>query len=663
MRIKTTVVIPTYKRPKELKGCLRSVLDQTLKPDEVIVVDDNPQSDLEKVISKYKGVKYLKNPANLGLVLNKNRAALEASGEFIANVDDDMVLESDYLEKTVAVFSDKSVGAASGQLIEKPQYKKFNFYFFLLRLPFFFFKKNRIGKIWGVGEVSSGFEGNKKIDCDWLGGGALLVRKDIFIQVGGRDPAFVGSGEFEETDLTHRIKKEGFKLVYEPAAVAHHPRSSKRKNQYHFNFSSNEVYFYLKNLIPKAVLEKTGFVFYHFFWQILVNLVFSIFNPRHFLQIIGKFSGLIRAGRRRKPKNLKSGVSILTGSEGYIAQSIEKINRYYVNGLVEKGIRVKKLSQGKLRFPFYNAQIARYFFYPRKAKRSKTLFNHISGEGDAHLLCYLPESSIKLINCYDLYSKETRPWELINLALEGFSKRVLKRADFVFTSSQETKKSLIRFGINGEKVIVNWLGYDNKVFRPLPKKISRNILGLPQSKKILLHVGTEHQRKNIKVLFESLREINKSGEYLLVRVGESKNGDLIEKLGMGGSVKYFNNVQEEILGYLYSAADLLVFPSLCEGFGMPIIEAFASGLPVACSDIPVFREIAGGAALFFKPTTQGLKRSLAVFFKSGRVASRLRRQGLKRAGNFSWDKFVYRYVDFFRILSRSSGLSKLDDSR
>jgi len=665
MRIDVSVVIPTYKRPQELQICLKSVLSQTLQPAEIIIADDNPQSQLEKtVLLKYKEVRYLKNPANLGLVLNKNRAAFEADCPIIVNVDDDVVLEKHYLERVIACFKDKTVGAVSGQLIEDPDYKRFNLYYFLLRLPFFILKKTKVGKVWPIGEASSGFEGRQRLSCDWLGGGALALRRDVFARVKGRDLGFKGSGEFEETDLTFRIKKLGFKLIFEPTAVAHHLRSPKRCGKYHFSFSANEVYFYLKNSISRTLWEKVSFVLYHFLWQLLVNLVFGLFNPRHFLQIAGKFAGVVRARRQaRSAPSLRSGVSIFTGIEGCPAKSVEKISRYYIATLEKMGFKVQAIVQGKSHFLYLKAQIARYLFYPLLAKRTKTRIAHILSESDAHLLCFLPENSIKILTCYDLCPKETRFWHLINRALEYISRRALKKADFVFVPSEFVKKSLVKYGVGREKIIVSLIGYDNKIFYPLPKRISRDILGLPQDKKILLHVGTEHPRKNTHALFEVFSQINKKGDYLLIRLGRCRDRKRLVKLGIDNSVRYFSGVPEAQLGYFYSSADLLVFPSLCEGFGMPLIEAFGCGVPVACSDIPVFREIAADAALFFKPTARGVQRAIVSFFKDSRIRDRLRGQGLKRARDFSWDDFSLRYAELFEILIRSCGLSKISKSR
>lgn len=104
----------------------------------------------------------------------------------------------------------------------------------------------------------------------------------------------------------------------------------------------------------------------------------------------------------------------------------------------------------------------------------------------------------------------------------------------------------------------------------------------------ILSVSSDHPRKNLKILPLVMSMLGK--RYKLVRVGPPVPGSIT-----------FDRVPPLQLAGIYRSCDAMIFPSLDEGFGIPMIEAFAAGLPVACSDIPVFREIGGDAVEFFDP--------------------------------------------------------------
>lgn len=159
---------------------------------------------------------------------------------------------------------------------------------------------------------------------------------------------------------------------------------------------------------------------------------------------------------------------------------------------------------------------------------------------------------------------------------------------YVITDTDYVKKSLIRYGYKG-KVETIYIPV-SPVFRKLEDDQSkiRNQLGLPLDKILLLSVSNRVVRKNLE-LVERLGKLI-SDRYLIVRVG-------------GGIEKsiHFNNVDDETLNKLYNACDVLLFPSKEEGQGLPVIEAFKTGLPVVASDIEVLREVAGDAAIFIDP--------------------------------------------------------------
>ena len=194
----------------------------------------------------------------------------------------------------------------------------------------------------------------------------------------------------------------------------------------------------------------------------------------------------------------------------------------------------------------------------------------------------------KVVTIHDLFA--------INLKYDYnkvFAKAVeksLSRAklfDNVITDSDHIKRQLIEEGFT-RNVETIYPPVDRS-FMPLPnKELIRKTLSLPLDKKLVLSVASNDPRKNLQVIKPTLEILG--SDYALVRVGDAI-GDCIS----------FKNIDDQKLNSIYNACDILLFPSLDEGFGLPVAEAMSVGLPVVASDIEIFREIAGDAAVLSEP--------------------------------------------------------------
>ncbi|MGQ9804369.1 MAG: glycosyltransferase family 4 protein [Anaerolineae bacterium] len=223
--------------------------------------------------------------------------------------------------------------------------------------------------------------------------------------------------------------------------------------------------------------------------------------------------------------------------------------------------------------------------------------------------------------------------------------RFLRAADAVIAVSECTKRDAVRYyGIPEEKITVIYEGV-NPRFRPAnPETVAavRRKYGLPEH--FILYVGTIEPRKNLTTLLEAFHHLAalRSGDLRLVIVG--KRGWLYEgffrrlrELGLEERVHFTGYVPDEDLPALYSAADLFVFPSLYEGFGLPVLEAMACGTPAVCSNTSSLPEVAGNAALLVSPTdVRGLAEAMARALTDDALRATLRAKGLERAGEFSW---------------------------
>ncbi len=173
----------------------------------------------------------------------------------------------------------------------------------------------------------------------------------------------------------------------------------------------------------------------------------------------------------------------------------------------------------------------------------------------------------------------------------------------------------------------------------------------------LLFVGAFQARKNIPRLLEAYARVRQEiGSTRLVLVGPRQwaHPELeraAERLGLGSALVRIGYVGEEHLVRLYRGATAAIVPSLYEGFGIPVLEAMASGAPVICSRATSLPEVAGEAALMIDPTsTDDIAAAIKRVCTDAALREDLRARGIARAALFTWRESARRYVDLFRSL-------------
>lgn len=162
--------------------------------------------------------------------------------------------------------------------------------------------------------------------------------------------------------------------------------------------------------------------------------------------------------------------------------------------------------------------------------------------------------------------------------------------------------------------------------------------------------------KNHKNLLAALRILKEehafAGELVLTGIAMQSHGEIlteIDRQGLAGMVKVLGYLPYEELPYLYNLARVMVFPSLFEGFGIPLVEAMACGCPVVCSFVTSMPEIVGDAGVTFDPLSPAdmAEKVLAVWNNSEERA-RMKQKGLERAKMFSWEETARRTLDVYR---------------
>lgn len=168
-----------------------------------------------------------------------------------------------------------------------------------------------------------------------------------------------------------------------------------------------------------------------------------------------------------------------------------------------------------------------------------------------------------------------------------------------------------------------------------------------------LHVGTLEPRKNLARLLEAIHLLGKEGSNRLVLVGQDgwDHEELLEVVNEHADLFWIPSADDTYLRALYEGASLLVFPSLYEGFGLPVLEAMSLGVPVACSDLPVLREVAGDAARYFDPLdVDSIGAALGRLVSSQHELGVMAERGRERSKTFSWDSSADSFVNALRGL-------------
>lgn len=233
---------------------------------------------------------------------------------------------------------------------------------------------------------------------------------------------------------------------------------------------------------------------------------------------------------------------------------------------------------------------------------------------------------------------------LQRLYLASQTRRSCRQARRVTTISDSGRDDLHRlFAIPLEKIEVIRPGVD-PLFCPQPEAIIqafRQKQGLPDQ--FILHVGTLQPRKNIPTLLKALAALHRPDIPLVLVGGRGwlyeEIDATIEQLNLQRQIIFAGYVPDEELLLWYNAASLLVFPSVYEGFGMPIIQAMACGTPVIAANNSAIPEATGTAALLFEPyQVNQLADHLQTVLHNPDLSLSLRQQGFQQAGQFSWER-------------------------
>lgn len=234
---------------------------------------------------------------------------------------------------------------------------------------------------------------------------------------------------------------------------------------------------------------------------------------------------------------------------------------------------------------------------------------------------------------------------------KSFGVSAAKKASAVVTVTSYAKNQIAKYsGIDAAKIIPIHIGPKSSIAEPQQNTATNNYEQL-LNKKYILHVGTIEKRKNLATLitaFEGLLQNNPQEIYLVI-VGQKSNKPTLQDDAIFEMVATSTLLKERVVftGYLsdgetatlYKHAALYVFPSVNEGFGIPILEAFAHKVPVLASNNSCLPEVASNAAICFDPyNTNALSKLIAQTLNDPALIQSLQQKGKERLTHFSWRK-------------------------
>jgi glycosyltransferase involved in cell wall biosynthesis len=259
-------------------------------------------------------------------------------------------------------------------------------------------------------------------------------------------------------------------------------------------------------------------------------------------------------------------------------------------------------------------------------------------------------------------------WRKISRVYFGIVSRGARRADAIITVSECSKRDIVKLlGLPPQRIHV----IGNAVDATLHPVRDAWLLASVRERygigsRFVLYFGGFDLRKNVPRLIEAYERLPAAlrKEYQLVISGRYQHlghplypdpRETVQRLGLDGQVVFTGQIREQDKAPLFSAATVFAFPSLYEGFGIPVLEAMACGTPVVTSNLSALPEVAGDAGLLVDPyDTDAISTGIDTLLEEQPLREELARRGLERAGLFTWQQVADQTLKVYRLVANGS---------
>jgi glycosyltransferase involved in cell wall biosynthesis/GT2 family glycosyltransferase len=667
---KITVIICTKNRKKDLCNCLKSLLKQSYKKFDVIIVDQSNNGgaftykDINFSRNNSIKIDYIKDSGS-GLSRARNIGITASNSNYIVFVDDDGVLDKDCISEYSKNLN--KYDFVAGRILN--------------------FNKTRYNRNHGANSVDI----NNMFKVFYVSGGNFGFQKRICEKIGMFDTA-LGAGEkfgaSEETDFCYRAFLNGFRGFYSSKAIYYHPHIKFDKQKI-ISYGLGRGFFYRKNLGVRKIL------------LLIIEIIFRA-NMLLFTAILSR-----RINCMIHYHILKAEIYCFA-TYRKTTLPLEKMRRLDTSPLTNKSVRkirvginaskvfdvhtgVGRYTSNLCRSVLKTGGIKDYYFYT-PGNMGNTIMTGIEGTHFEKPMASKQNNMMRILweqIVLPIYSRKDRldlfhytdhalsllfrkcpiiitihdiaylrfP-NLLNTSRRIYKKNILrisiKKADIIIADSYATKKDIIEyFGIREGKIRVIHLGVESR-FRPI-NNVEEFRLKNNLPSKMILNVGTLEPRKNVVSLIKAFKKLREKGlkDYKLVIAGEKGwlYKEIFKEAGhsdLKQEILFLGVVKDEDLPMLYNCADIFVYPSLYEGFGLPPLEAMACGMPVITSNTSSLPEVVGDAGIMVAPTdVNSLCEAMHSVLTNKELWNRMSNMGLERSKLFSWDNTVKKILEIY----------------
>ena len=305
-------------------------------------------------------------------------------------------------------------------------------------------------------------------------------------------------------------------------------------------------------------------------------------------------------------------------------------------------------------------------FWKKALKDTKPDLLHLTSFFEVYYLT-MPQNIKTIVTLHDLIPMLFPKWCFDNeLAKKWYISRLekIKKCSKIITISNSAKEDIIKIlRVPEDQVVVVYGGLDSR-FKVISKENIEKVLKKYKIQgRYLLSVGAPSRHKNMPRVFSAFKDyILQSGDSSLKLVVVCKLLPFEEevwnkeklKLGIKDNVVFTNFVSDQEMPAIYSGAEALLFPSLYEGFGLPILEAMACGIPVITSNVSSMPEVAGAAAVYVNPeSTEEITKAIREVIENKKLRGVLVKKGMEQAKKFTWEEAARKTLRVYKSVLES----------
>lgn len=670
-----SIVIPLYNARSYTEQMLKSLFNTIGSVSHEIIVVDNASSDgTQEMLEQYRGkIKPVFNQVNRNFSGACNQGAALANGKYLLFLNSDTILLPNWLPPMLAVMQkDSKVGVVGNKHIY-PESEK-------LHHAGIGFDVNKHNSHYLVGVEKNDPRVGFERDFQAVNGACFLIRRELFSRVGGFDEAYKNG--CEDVELCLKVREAGFRVVYTPESIIYH--YGQRSPGRGVNDDRNMQLFmqrWASKIVPDVDLlkqqDETMLAKYNRPMQQVtlpnVTLGTPVYNAGTITApplTAQKVSGALLAAAIETEaigasKDVVIGVDARTLT---LEQSIERGIGHYSFSHIKAVIEAKpdwhfKLFAESREQSETMRELDKLAQFPNvevldvaKIREHKLDLFHIMDpmclvESFDNPFRYTDGIKRSLV-FFDLIPLCRRAehfdrWRpLTRLAYMSRLREMRESGAHVFSISENTAKDLqLHAGIDRERMSVILAGLNKSMSTaPSAEQIQRVLKKFGINRNFFLTVGALDSHKNFQTTANAFVSAQSQAQMQLVLVGSMNDGakkGLKETFAQRGinNVVFTGFVPREELECLYAAARALVYPSLYEGFGFPVLEAMAAGCPVLTSDVTSIPEVAGDAAIMLPPgDVRGFAEAMIMLCKDDVMYRRLVTNGKIQAGKFTWEK-------------------------